>query len=110
MTDIDPARVEEDADRVEVVASEPIRVRSVAFILISAVAVIWLLQMMQSVLVPFVVSGLLFYALDPAVDWLQARRLPRAIAATLVLLIVVAGCGALAYSLQGQAFAVIDQL
>lgn len=92
------------------VVPEPVRVRNLAFILLSGVAVVWLLQMMQSVLIPFVVSGLLFYALDPAVDWLQARRLPRAIGAALVLLIVVAGCGALTYSLQGQAFAVIDQL
>ena len=61
-------------------------------------------------LIPFVLAALLFYALDPAVDWLQKMRVPRAIGAALMLSIVVAGCGALAYSLQGQALTVIDQL
>jgi predicted PurR-regulated permease PerM len=58
---------------------------------------------MQSVLIPFVLGGLLFYALDPAVDRLQKLRVPRALGAAAMLLIVVTGCGALAYLLQGQA-------
>jgi predicted PurR-regulated permease PerM len=58
---------------------------------------------MQSVLIPFVIAGLVFYALDPAVDWLQKRRIPRAIGGGVLLLAVVAGCAALAYSFQGQA-------
>ena len=61
-------------------------------------------------LIPFVLGALLFYALDPAVDWLQKLRVPRAIGAALMLLIVVSGCGALTYTLQGQALTVIDQL
>jgi predicted PurR-regulated permease PerM len=87
-----------------------VHVRNVAFTLISIAIVILLLQFMQSVLIPFVLSALLFYALDPAVDRLQKLRLPRAIGAAAMLLVVVAGCGALAYSLQGQALTVIDQL
>ena len=52
----------------------------------------------------------MFYALDPPVDCLQRLRVPRAVGAALMLLIVVSGCGALAYALQGQALTVIDQL
>jgi predicted PurR-regulated permease PerM len=48
--------------------------------------------------------------LDPAVDWLQRIHVPRALGAAVMLLVVVSGCGALAYSLQGQALTVIDQL
>jgi predicted PurR-regulated permease PerM len=65
---------------------------------------------MQSVLIPFVIAGLLFYALDPAVDWLQGKRIPRACGGGVMLLTVVAGGSALTYSLQGQALTVIDQL
>jgi predicted PurR-regulated permease PerM len=65
---------------------------------------------MQSVLIPFVLAALLFYALDPAVDWLDRRRVPRAIGAAFMLLLVLAACGGLAYSLQNQALAVIDEL
>ena len=90
--------------------ASPVHVRNVAFTLISIAIVILLLQFMQPVLIPFVLSGLLFYALDPAVDRLQKLRLPRAAGAALMLLVVVSGCGALAYSLQGQALTVIDQL
>ena len=87
-----------------------IQVRNVAFTLLSIAIVVLLLQFMQPVLLPLVLGGLLFYALDPAVDWLQKWRVPRAIGAAVMLFIVVAGCGALAYTLQGQALTVIDQL
>jgi predicted PurR-regulated permease PerM len=65
---------------------------------------------MQPVLLPLVLGALLFYALDPAVDRLQRLRVPRAVGAALMLFIVVASCGALTYSLQGQVLTVIDQL
>ena len=65
---------------------------------------------MQPVLIPLVLAGLLFYALDPAVDRLQQMRVPRARWGRRMLVIVVGGCGALAYSLQSQALTVIDQL
>ena len=61
-------------------------------------------------LIPLVLGALLFYALDPAVDRLQQMRVPRVVGAALMLAIVLGGCGALAYSLQGQALTVIDQL
>ena len=55
-------------------------------------------------------GGLLFYALDPAVDWLQKKRVPRFIGAALMLALVVTGGAALTYSLQGQALTVVDKL
>jgi len=87
-----------------------IQVRNVAFTLISVAVVILLLQFMQAVFLPLVLGGLLFYALDPAVDRLQRWRVPRAFGAALMLFIVIASCGVLVYSLQGQAVTVIDQL
>jgi predicted PurR-regulated permease PerM len=87
-----------------------IRVKNVAFTLLSIAIVILLLQFMQSVILPLVLGALLFYALDPAVDRLQKLRVPRSIGAALMLLLVITGCGVLAYTLQGQARTVIDQL
>ena len=87
-----------------------VQVRNVAFTLLSVAIVILLLRYMQPVLLPLVLSGLLFYALDPAVDGLQTLRVPRAIGAALMLFVVVAGGGVLAYTLQGQALTVINQL
>ena len=93
-------------------ALEPssVNVQTVAFTLICIAIVILLLQFMQPVLLPLVLAGLLFYALDRPVDWLQKQRVPRAIGAAAMMLIVISSCGALAYSLQGQALTVIDQL
>jgi predicted PurR-regulated permease PerM len=81
-----------------------------AYTLLIVGIVILLLQFMQPVLIPFVLAALLFYALDPAVDWMDRNRVPRAIGAAFMLLIVLAACGGLAYSLQNQALAVIDEL
>jgi predicted PurR-regulated permease PerM len=91
-------------------ASSTIQVRNVAFTLMSVAIIILMLQFMQPVLIPFVLAALLFYALDPAVDWLQKKRVPRALGAALMIFVVVGGCGAMTYSLQGQARTVIDQL
>src|SRR6185436_16145633 len=57
-----------------------------------------------------VLSALLFYALDPAVDWMERWRMPRAIGAALMILVVIGAVGGLAYSLQSQALETIDQL
>src|SRR5262245_27566372 len=86
------------------------QVRHLSFTLLTVAIIILLLQFMQSVLIPFVLGALLFYALDPAVDRLQQMRVPRAIGAAMMIGIVVAGCAVLGYTLQGQALAVIDQL
>lgn len=81
-----------------------------AYTLLIVAIVILLLQFMQPVLIPMVLAALLFYALDPAVDWMERYHTPRAIGAALMLLLVLSACGALAYSLQGQAMTVIDEL
>ena len=87
-----------------------IQVKNIAFTLVSIAIVILLLKYMQPVLLPLVLAGLLFYALDPSVDRLQAWRVPRAAGAAVMLVLVIVGCGGLAYTLQGQAVTVIDQL
>src|SRR5688572_12835647 len=84
----------------------PIHVRNIAFTLLSVAIVILLLRYMQPVLLPLVLGALLFYALDPAVDRLQKLHVHRALGAALMLVIVVTTCGALAYTLQGQALTV----
>ena len=103
--------IEWPADSVQSLLPAPaIAVRNIAFVLLSIAIVVLLLQFMQPVLLPLVLAALLFYALDPAVDRLQKLHVPRALGAALMLFIVVAGCGVLAYTLQGQAVTVIDQL
>ncbi len=88
----------------------PINIRNVALTFLAVAAAVLLLRYMQEVLIPLALGGLLFYALDGPVDWLQKRRMPRALAAALVLGLFLAGIGGLVYSLQGQVTAVADGL
>ncbi|WP_410961858.1 AI-2E family transporter, partial [Salmonella sp. SAL4359] len=70
---------DESAGESRFLLSSPVHVRNIAFILLSIAIVILLLQFMQPVLIPLVLGALLFYALDPAVDWLQKMHVPRAL-------------------------------
>ena len=85
-------------------------IRHVSLTLVGIVAVIWLLKNTQDVLIPFVVSGLLFYALDPIVDRLERWRIPRVIGATVFLLGVVGAIGGTLYQLTDELVAVVEQL
>ena len=40
----------------------------------------WMLWLLGPVLTPFVIAGVLAYALHPAVEWLAHRRVPRVLA------------------------------
>jgi predicted PurR-regulated permease PerM len=88
----------------------PVDIRHAALSLGAAVALIWILKTAQDVLIPFVVSGLLFYALDPFVDRLQRWRIPRAIGALVMLLAVVGSIGATGYYLSDQFISVVEQV
>jgi predicted PurR-regulated permease PerM len=88
----------------------PVDVRSVSLTILAFAAVLAMLKLAQPVLIPIVVSGLLFYALDPMVDALQRWKVPRALAASLVLLLSVGAVGAGAYALSDDVVAVVDRL
>ncbi|MEO5820565.1 MAG: AI-2E family transporter [Vicinamibacteraceae bacterium] len=88
----------------------PVDVRSVALSIIAFGVIVAMLQLAQEVIIPFVVSGLLFYALDPIVDWMQRWRMPRAIGAALVLLLSLGGVGVGAYAISDDVMAVVNQL
>jgi predicted PurR-regulated permease PerM len=73
-------------------------------------AAILIARYMNEVLIPFVLAGLVFYALDPLVDWLQRCRVPRALGAGLALGLVMSGAGGIVYSLEDEAIAVVEEL
>lgn len=88
----------------------PVDVRSVALSILAGAATIMLLRYMQDVLIPLVLGGLLFYALDPFVDRLERLKVPRAVAAGAVLLLLVSATAGIAYALRFQAIAVVEQM
>jgi predicted PurR-regulated permease PerM len=57
--------------------------------LVAVVAALVLAYVLRGVLVPLFFAFLIAYALDPFVDWFEERRVPRALAAPLVMLCIV---------------------
>jgi predicted PurR-regulated permease PerM len=102
--------VEDAATPVPLSIQMPVDIRHVALSLGAAVATIWILKNAQDVLIPFVVSGLLFYALDPFVDRLQRWHVPRAVGALVMLLAVVGATGTTVYHLSDQFISVVEQV
>lgn len=94
----------------ETVARVPTDIRSAALTILALIAVILLLQYAQPMLIPVVLGLLISYALDPIVGALERIRVPRTVAAIVVLGVVVSAGSLLAYGLSGQATAIIDQL
>jgi predicted PurR-regulated permease PerM len=71
----------------------------VCLILLTVVATVWALRWTAALLVPLVLSVLIALALDPMVRWLERLRLPRGVAAALVVVGLIAAIGGTAYGL-----------
>jgi predicted PurR-regulated permease PerM len=67
-----------------------------------------MLKQMEDVLVPIVLGALVFYALAPAVEWMVRRRVPRTLAAIIMMLALIGGLGGAAYGLSDEATAVVQ--
>jgi predicted PurR-regulated permease PerM len=88
----------------------PVGVRSIALTILAVLALLFLLRYAQEFFLPGVLAILIAYVLDPIVSWVERARIPRALAAALVFLLLLAGLGFGGYALRHQAVAVIDSL
>jgi len=84
--------------------------RDLALRIIATVALIYALDWAQSFVISLLLGILLTYTLNPLVEWLGKIRIPRAVAATVVMAIVIWGILFGAYSLRGQIQSIITQL
>jgi predicted PurR-regulated permease PerM len=94
----------------EVSLFDELDIRTAALVTIALGVTIFLLHYMHALLAPVAFGLLLFYALDPAVDALERVRVPRWIAAALVLGVAVVTISGGIYALQDEAMTVINQL
>src|SRR3954464_3658389 len=79
-------------------------------VLIATVALIFVLQWTQTVLIPIVIGVLVAYALEPLVSGMEKLKVPRTLGAAIALVLLVATLGLGIYSLSGQALAVVRQV
>jgi predicted PurR-regulated permease PerM len=88
----------------------PSGVRGLAQGLIAAVLMLAALRLASDFLIPLVVTVLTAYALNPPVRLLQHLRLPRAIAALMVMLAVVSAFSLAGYRLSDEAASAVRHL
>jgi len=87
-----------------------VRVRNTATSVIAVLGVIGLLKYAQDLFIPIVVAVLVAYALEPVVSVLTRWRLPRPLAAAVVIVGLLCGMGFGAYALRHQAIGAIGSL
>jgi predicted PurR-regulated permease PerM len=85
-------------------------IRSAALTILTVLALILVLQYAQPMLIPIVLSILISYALDPVVTRLERLRVPRALAAGVLLLTLVGAGAVFVYQLRFEAQAIVRQL
>lgn len=108
MTKSDPGPAQQD-DAVPGTTA-PVDVRSLALSIIAFAALAAFLRYAQEVLVPIVLAILVSYALWPLVNWLVKIRMPRTLAAGLVLIATTGALGWTAYTVRFQAINLVDQI
>lgn len=83
---------------------------SAPLVLLTVLAVVFILDWAQMVFIPLVLGVVVSYALSPFVTRLYRWHIPRVIGAAALLLMIVGGLGWMAYSLQDEAEGIIEIL
>lgn len=98
------------AEPTRVLLQMPVDVRSVSLVILATLASVFMLRWASAVFIPVMVGLLFSYALSPMVDWLQLRRIPRALSAALLIVGILSGVGGSAYSLSDDASKLVELL
>ncbi len=107
------APAEPNGNSAEIAAPEEspiVVVRNLAITVLACLAIVFLLQRAQSVLIPIVIGILISYGLAPFVGGLQRLRVPRSVGAAVAVVMLVAGIGLGIYTLSDQAMAIVSDV
>ena len=88
----------------------PVDVRSLSLMVLTVLAVIFVLHWARAFFVPLMLGIMISYAFFPLVNLMQKWRIPRAIGAAVLLIGIVGGTGSLVYSLSDDAAQLIETL
>jgi predicted PurR-regulated permease PerM len=91
-------------------APTPLAPAAVGVAILAVIAVVAALYLARAFFVPLLIGIIASYSLSPMVEWLAARRIPRAVGAALALVAVVAGTTWAVSSLGEDAASVIETL
>jgi predicted PurR-regulated permease PerM len=87
-----------------------VHARGMSLGIIATVAFVFALQWAKNFLVPLLLGIFIAYTLSPVVRWLERWRVKRAIGATLVTGVILAGMALTAQRVQGEIFNIVDEL
>jgi predicted PurR-regulated permease PerM len=107
--DIEIATVAADSVAGGVRAARYARV-GVAVGVLAVIALVAALYLARAFVVPLLIGILGSYALSPVVEWLKAMRVPRSVAAALVLAVLVGSASWVAFSLSDDVAAMTEKL
>lgn len=93
-----------------IVMDVPAGIRSVSLVVLAVLAGLYAVHWAAEFLIPVVLSLMCSYTLSPVVDLMVRQRIPRALAAALVLLGLIGGTGMAVYSLSDDAADLIGAL
>ena len=88
----------------------PISIRSLSLAIIALLAGLFVLHWARAVFIPFMLGLVFSYALSPVVNWMESRRVPRALGAGIVILSLLAAMGTTTYALSDEAVQLVESL
>ncbi len=93
-----------------IIVHSPISLRSASLLVIAVLSSLAALRLASAVFVPLVLGVMFSYALTPLVNQMVRLHIPRTLVAAILLLGIVSGIGAIAYSLSDDTVALIETL
>ena len=106
----EPTALASAPDDARAVLNTPVNVRSASLAVLAVLAGLYVLHWAAAVFIPLLLGLTFSYALTPLVNRMVRLHLPRALAAALLLIGIVAGTGSIAWSLSDDATAMIQSL
>ena len=88
----------------------PVDIRSLSLAVLAALATLFTLSWARAIVVPLLLGLMLSYALTPIVNRMVSWRIPRAVAAALVLTSIIGALGWGGWSLRDEASSFVDSL
>jgi predicted PurR-regulated permease PerM len=100
----------EGAKSGESVMHMPVNIKNLSLVVLAIFASIFMLHWAKAVFIPFMVGLIISYALSPLVNWAEDWHVPRWLGAAVLLIAILGGLGAAAYSLNDQAVKLVESL
>lgn len=97
-------------DKPPALLHNPVHARSLSLAVLALLGMVFMLHWARAVVVPVLLGLMLSYALGPLVTRLQRLRLPRALAAALVMVMLMGGVGWTAWTLNDDATLFVESL